>query len=110
MARSRALGSALLALDLIDRLIESLEGCVEPFPASPVLFVVGFGCHIADQLVEVVLVASHDDAMLGRARPEHEPFTGGVDKHEAAKRDRNLSIDDHLEFAAWAGRVGGVSS
>ena len=68
----RSLG--LRVLDSIECVVEHVEGCVQPFPAASVGLVAGLDYHVADQLVEVVLVARGNDVVFARARPDHEPF------------------------------------
>jgi len=69
--------------------------------AAPAGFVVGFGGHESEQLVQVVAGGGEDGVVVLGADSEHEPFAVGVEQLQAPQRCRCLGGDDDL-----AGRFG----
>ncbi len=93
----------LSALTLVERVAQHGEGCVEALVSSAIFFMIRFGSHIADELVDVFLVAVQNDVVVGRGSPEHEPLTLAVEQHQAVKRGSDLRRDDDVEAALATG-------
>src|SRR6516165_7755894 len=57
---------------------------VEAVLAAPVGFVVGFGGHEPDQLLQVVCTGQQGSAVGVGAHAKHQPLTVGVEQHQLA--------------------------
>lgn len=58
--------------------VERVECDVEALLATPVRFMVGFGRHKPNQLVQVLVGGSEDGAVVVGPDPEHQPFAVSV--------------------------------
>src|SRR5437763_12578560 len=72
----RAIGSSAAGGGVVER----VECGVESLLAAPVGFVVGFGGHESDQLLQVVDGGGQDGAGVLGADAEHESFAVGVEQ------------------------------
>lgn len=76
---------------VLECVVEDLERGVEPLLSRRVVFVVGLGGDVAEQLIEIIFAAVQDDhAVVRDGCPEHDPLAGVVEQGEAAKRVDHL--------------------
>jgi len=86
---------------------DEVTGNVEPFLASPVVLVVGFGGDEVGQLLENNVSPDEHDAVCRRGRPEDQPFAGRIDKRETSQRRSHLrGHDDAYGFCLITDRAG----
>jgi hypothetical protein len=80
-----------------DRVVERLEGNVEPPLSTPVNFVVGFGCEGPDEFLQSIFGGwQHDRAGGVGIDPEHQPLTVDVEQTQPPQRGRHVGGDEDL--------------
>src|SRR4029450_5138542 len=93
MSKSRmATGSAAVGGCVVER----VECGIESLLAAPVGFMVGFGGHGPDQLVQVLVGGGQDGAGVLGADAEDESFAVGVEQLQIAQCCRDLVGDDDV--------------